>query len=257
MKFLEDAKEEGVLENHIYNADCLDIMKLIPDKSIDLVITSPPYNMRLRVRNGEYTEREWAEHFSKKYKNFHDALPIKEYQQFHTKVLKELLRISPIVFWNIQIVTGSKEAIFKIMGEFAEDITDIIVWDKGFGQPAMNPGVLNRGYEMIIVFEADKQNGRTFNKYYFNRGELQDIWRIKRSRDLDTSEHFAMFPESLVSKVLLNFSKRNDLIFDPFLGSGTTARVAKNLNRRFIGIEISPEYCKIAEDRLKQQVLNF
>src|SRR3990167_10191713 len=111
--------------NKIYNEDCLETMKRMPDNSIGCIITSPPYNMRLRIRNGEYTQREMGAHFSKKYTDFADALPMEEYYKLHSQVLKEMLRVSPIVFWNIQIVTGSKEGIFKIIGDFAKEITDI------------------------------------------------------------------------------------------------------------------------------------
>lgn len=65
--------------NKIYNENCLDTMAKMPDKFVDLVVTSPPYNMRTRIRNGQYTTREKSEHFSKKYKHFDDALPINDY----------------------------------------------------------------------------------------------------------------------------------------------------------------------------------
>ena len=237
--------------NKIINADCLEVRKEMPEKSVDLVFTSPPYNMRLRIRNGEYTEREFGAHFSKKYKEFGDALPMGVYYQFHSNCLREMLRVSPIVFWNIQIVTGSKEAVFKIIGDFNREITDIIVWDKGFGQPAMNNGVLNRGYELIIIFESERKNGRTFNQYYFNRGTMQDIWRDGRGGKGQIEGHTALFPETLVNRALLGWSKAGDTILDPFLGSGTTAVVASQLNRKFIGIEISKDYCAIAEERLR------
>jgi site-specific DNA-methyltransferase (adenine-specific)/modification methylase len=233
--------------------DCLEEMKKMPNKSVDCVITSPPYNMRLRIRNGEYTEREWAEHFSKKYDEFHDALPMKEYQEFHTRVIKELLRISPIVFWNISIVTGSKEALFKIIGEFAREITDIVVWDKGFGQPAMNNGVLNRGYELIVIFEAERKNGRTFNKYCFDRGTMPDIWRMGRGGKENEKNHAATFPCELAERIIIGWTKTDDVILDPFCGTGTTGVACKRLNRDFIGIEISPKYLEIAKTRIEKQ----
>lgn len=226
-------------------------MKTLPDKSVDCIITSPPYNMRLRIRNGQYTQREFGAHFSKKYKNFGDALPMEEYYYFHSSCIKEMLRISPIVFWNIQIVTGSKEAVFKIIGDFSRQITDVIVWDKGFGQPAINNGVLNRGYELIIVFEAERKNGRTFNKYYFDRGTLQDIWRLGRGGKGKIKSHTAVFPESLVKTILKNFTKEQDIVLDPFAGTGTTGVACVDTKRNFILIEKDPEYCKIAEERIK------
>jgi site-specific DNA-methyltransferase (adenine-specific) len=108
----------------------LKILPTIPDNSIDLIVTSPPYNMRTRVTNGKYTTRENSKHFSKKYKNFNDALSIDNYYHFHKKVINEMLRISKIIFYNIQIVTGSKEALFKIIGDFNINIKDLIIWIK-------------------------------------------------------------------------------------------------------------------------------
>ena len=108
----------------IYNEDCLKTLNKIKDNSIDCVITSPPYNMNLRIRNGKYCSRQIIKEFSTKYSNFNDNLPIDEYNKFHSKVLKELLRVSKVVFYNIQIVTGSKRSIFKMIGDFNEQLKD-------------------------------------------------------------------------------------------------------------------------------------
>jgi len=233
--------------NKIICGNCLEVMKDIPNDSIDLVITSPPYNMRTRIRNGEYTTREKSEHFSKKYRYFDDDLSIDDYYKFHKKVLNELLRISNLIFWNIQIVTGSKEAIFKLIGDFNKQIKDVVVWDKGFGQPAMHENVLNRATELIIIFERNG-TGRTFTKSYFDRGTMDDIWRINRGKS--NKEHNASYPVGLVNRILLGWSKESDIVLDPFIGIGTTAIACKKLNRNYIGIEISKEYCDIARKRI-------
>jgi len=242
-------KEENIT---IYNGDCLEVMKKLPDRSVNCIITSPPYNMRLRIRDGGYIEREYGEHFSRKYKYFEDAMSMNKYYEFHSDCLKQMLRISDIVFWIVQIVTGSKEALFNIIGEFNKYIRDIVIWDKGHGQPAMNKGVLNRGYEMVVILEKGPA-GRTFNRYYFKRGELQDVWKFKRDKVI--KGHGAIFPAGLVKKILENWTRAGDTILDPFLGSGTTLRACKDLGRKGIGIEISEEYCKIAVQRLSQEVL--
>lgn len=241
--------------NKVICGDCLEVMKQIPDKSIDLVVTSPPYNMRTRIRNGKYTTREQSEHFSKKYAYFDDALPVDNYYDFHYKALLEMFRVARMVFWNVQIVTGSKEAVFCFIGTFCRELKDIIVWDKGYGQPAMHEGVLNRATELILIFEVPPTAGRAFTRSYFDRGTVSDIWRINHGQGVDG--HRACFPNELVGKILQHWSIRNDVILDPFLGSGTTAVVAKKLGRKFIGIEISEDYCKIAKDRLRQVELEL
>ena len=122
----------------IYNKNCLDGLKEIQNDSFDLTITSPPYNMNLRIRNGQYCSRQVIEsEFSNKYKNFSDNLPIQDFYQFHYDVLYELIRVSNLVFYNISIVTGSKRAFFKLIGDFSMELKEIIVWDKGHGQPAI------------------------------------------------------------------------------------------------------------------------
>jgi site-specific DNA-methyltransferase (adenine-specific)/modification methylase len=224
-------------------------MKTLPDDSIDLTITSPPYNMRTRVRNGKYTTREKSEHFSKKYEHFDDALPINEFYEFHSKVLNELLRVSKIVCYNFQIVTGSKEAFFKMIGDFNKQIKDIIIWDKNTGQPAMHSNILNSCYEFILIMENDSIAGRHITNAKFKRGEMNNILRVKRGKKVHGS-HGAVFPEDLVKELILAFSNEYHTILDPFMGTGTTGVVAKQLNRKFIGIELTKEYLNIATARI-------
>jgi site-specific DNA-methyltransferase (adenine-specific)/modification methylase len=239
-------KESDVV---IYNLNCLEALKSFDDKSFDLVVTSPPYNMRTRVLNGKYTTRERTKHFCKKYAFFDDAIPINEFYDFHLNVLKELLRVSKVVCYNFQIVTGSKEAFLKIIGDFNRDIKDIIIWDKGSGQPAMHANVLNSCYEMILVMEDDKKLGRVIQNSKFKRGEMNNILRIGKGKKINEN-HGAIFPEELPHILINAFSNANDKILDPFMGSGTTGVICKRLGRKFTGIEISEEYCNIAIDRL-------
>ena len=124
--------------NKIYNEDCRKTLARMKDNSIDLVMTSPPYNMNLRIRNGKYCSRQIVKEISTKYDGFDDNLPIEDFFKLHSEILRELLRVSRIVFYNIQIVTGSKRAFFKMIGEFAEELKDIIYWDKEFA--VLHPG---------------------------------------------------------------------------------------------------------------------
>ena len=238
--------------NEIYVESCLDTMKRMPDGLVDVVITSPPYNMNLRISKGKYCSRQIVKEISTKYEDFADNMPIDEFYEFHKQVIKELLRVSNLVFYNIQIVTGSKRAFFQLIGDFAENLKEIIVWDKGHGQPAMKEQVLNRRTELLLVFETDYPISRQFRSATFERGTLDDIWLISRERRKSGVKHGATFPEKLVEVIVNNFSKEGDVVYDPFLGTGTTVVVASKLGRNYVGSEISKDYVEIAEKRLRE-----
>tara|TARA_R100001082_G_C4310738_1_gene136626 strand:- start:36 stop:782 length:747 start_codon:yes stop_codon:yes gene_type:complete len=235
--------------NTIYNENCLETIKKIPNDFVDIVVTSPPYNMNLRIRKKQYCSRQIVKEFSTKYENFDDNLPIKDYYKLHKTILSDLLRISPLIFYVIQIVTGSKRGIFQLIGDFHKELKEIIVWDKTHGQPAMQKQVLNRQSELILVFDKNNGISRQFSNATFERGSLNDVWRIPRNIS-SLSCHKATFPEELVKKILLNFTKENDIVYDPFLGTGTTAVVAKKLKRQYIGSEISKQYFDFAKKNL-------
>jgi len=235
----------------LIQGDCLEKMRDIPDGSVDLVVTSPPYNMRTRVRNGKYTTREKSEHFSKKYDNFDDAMSIDNYYMFHKSVINEMLRIAKTIIYNIQIVTGSKEAVFRLIGDFNKEIKDIIIWDKGHGQPSMHKGVINKATELLLVFDSTVSAGREISNHNFERGKLSDIWRIPRERSV-IKGHGAVFPTMLAEMAVVNFSKEQGIVLDPFMGSGTTGVACVNTGRDFIGIEQDAEYFKIAEHRIQE-----
>tara|TARA_B100002052_G_C15821095_1_gene570543 strand:- start:631 stop:1392 length:762 start_codon:yes stop_codon:yes gene_type:complete len=244
-------KKKKIELNVIYNETCLETLKRMEDQTVDCVITSPPYNMNLRIRNGKYCSRQIVKELSTKYDGFSDNLPIEEYYEFHSSVMRELLRVSKVIFYNIQIVTGSKRSIFKMIGEFNEFLKDIIVWDKGVAQPAMQKQVLNRRSELILVFETDYPISRQYRYANFDRGTLSDIWQIKRGKKKNKN-HGAVFPEELVEMIINNFTNKGEIIYDPFMGTGTTAIVAKRLGRKFIGSEIGNEYYKFSNERLGQ-----
>lgn len=235
--------------SEVLQGDCLELMRDIPDGSVDCVITSPPYNMNLRIRNGKYCSRQIVKEFSTKYVGFADNIPIDEYYDFHSRALAEMLRVSELVFYNIQIVTGSKRAFFRMIGDFSDNLKDIIVWDKVNAQPAMGAGILNRQSELLLVFDGRNAISRKFESAQFKRGTLSDVWRIKRGKKI-ANTHGAVFPVELVETILSNFTKEGDTIFDPFAGSGTTGVACQNLNRNFILIEQEPEYVEIIKRRL-------
>jgi len=242
----------NVLVNHIYHESCLETLQRMDDKSVGVVVTSPPYNMNLRIMKGKYQSRHDinSNDISTKYEGFTDNLPIDEYFKFHYQVLKELIRVSDLVFYNVQIVTGSKRAVFKLIGELSEFLKDIIVWDKKHGQPAMKEQVLNRRSELILVFDSNYAISRQFQtRGNFKRGTLDDVWEIGRDKKY-TGSHGAVFPQELVKKILTNFSEEGDVIYDPFMGTGTTGVAAQNLSWSYIGYDIDEDYVKFATQRL-------
>jgi site-specific DNA-methyltransferase (adenine-specific)/modification methylase len=159
------------------------------------------------------------------------------------------MRVSKIVFYNIQIVTGSKLAFFKMIGDKADKLKDIIVWDKTHGQPAMQANVLNRRTELILVFAKENAMSRKFSQSIFARGTLDDIWQISRGEKF-SKEHGASFPLELSNKIIHNFSNVDDIVYDPFTGTGTVAVSCLKSNRKYIGSEISLKYYNITNERI-------
>jgi site-specific DNA-methyltransferase (adenine-specific)/modification methylase len=231
--------------------DCLKKMKDIPDKSIDLVITSPPYNMNLRIRNGKHCSRQIVKELSTKYEGYDDNLTMQDYFDFNFNVISELLRVSDLVFYNVQFLTGNKSALFKLIGIFHDKIKEFIIWDKVNAQPAISNNVLNSRFEVILVFQNSHPESRKFDTAQFNRGTLQNLWQIKKGAKIDKS-HGAVFPEELIELIVKNFSLDGSSILDPFMGTGTVGVVCKKNNRQFTGIELLPKYLEIAKKRIEK-----
>lgn len=237
--------------NKIYNEDCLLTMQRMSDDFVQHCVTSPPYNYNLRIHTGKYTKRSTKE--KTKYDgSFRDALTMDEYYEWQKEVITEMIRVSSgLVFYNIQMLTGNKVAIMRLMGYFAEQIKEIIIWDKIFSEPAMSERVLNSEWEFIIVFDKNNAISRQFDIANFDRGTLANMLRIKKNSGNESSEiHTAVFPRPLPWKIINYFTNENDCIYDPFIGTGTTAMVCHELKRKFIGSEINKKYFDLAKKRI-------
>jgi modification methylase len=230
--------------NKIICGDVLDVMKVIPNESLDLVVTSPPYNLKNSTGNGMKDGRggKWSRAaLLNGYSHYNDCMPHEEYVEWQVKCLKEMFRVlknNGAIFYNHKwrVQNGLWQNRHDIVKYFP--VRQIIIW-KRKGGINFNPGYFLPTYEVIyLIAKPDFKLAPKANAF-------GDVWEFTQEMNND---HPAPFPESLIRRIISSANAK--LILDPFMGSGTTAKVAKDLNRNFIGIDISPEYCKRARSRL-------
>jgi len=222
--------------NTIVCGNCVEVMKTIPDNYIDLVVTSPPYNKK--GVGGKLVKKI-------KYDGNTDSMDEKKYQEWQVDVLNELYRVSKMVFYNHK-VRYEKEAIFPTqwIAKTKWKIWQEIVWNRSITGNIRGWRCWNID-ERIYWLVKDKPS-----ELNTKLAQYTSIWNIRP--EIKRRNHPAPFPQEIANRCLLLGSNGGDIILDPFLGSGTTAVACKMLKRNYIGIEISPEYCQIANDRLKQ-----
>ena len=245
-------KEYGKLD--LRNCDCMELMKEYPDNHFDLAITSPPYNMNLRVRDGKYCSRQvGVGELSDKYNNYSDNMPLDEYYQFSVNVISELIRISKLVFWNVQIVTGNKPAVYKYVGFFADHLKESIIWDKCNAEPSISNGCLNSEFEHIFVFAKGKEAiTRSFSQAQYKRGARSNVWRIRKNKG-SSMNHKAAYPIELPKTILRDFGKPGQKVIDPFLGTGTTAIACHYAGFDLTGSELDEDYYNAMMDRIERE----
>lgn len=241
-------KKMNFMENYVLiNNDCREVLYKYPDNYFDGVITSPPYNMNLRVSNGRYHSRQITKELSTKYEGFDDNMGLVDLFEFNKDLIEDCMRVSRLVFYNVQLLTGNRPAFLKLLGHFCHQVKDIIVWDKLNSQPAIGQNIMNSRFELIIIFSKDRGWTRTIEGSAFGRGTLDNLWQIKKQRSVIKS-HGAVFPEELVEKIIKEFSLSS--VLDPMMGTGTTGVVARKLNVPFVGIEKMKSYYNVANNRI-------
>jgi len=245
-------------ENKIILGDCLEVMRQIPDNSVDMTFADPPFNLK------------------KKYNHYEDTKEKEEYLEWCKKWIGEMVRITKpsgsIFVHNIP----------RWLTYFAEYLNKIayfrhwISWDSG-GAP-MGKTLLPNHYG--ILYYTKSKSYKEFKFYdiryphprcrvckellkdYGGKKDqahgfgplLSDIWsdihRIRHKKRRD--EHPCQLPVPLLERLILMTTDEGDIVLDPFIGTGTTAVAAKRLGRKYIGIDIDPQYVKISEKNLKQ-----
>ena len=239
----------------LFNEDCLETMNRLIKEGVNVrvIITSPPYNLALKIQGNKYVSR-WESsysnkgHLTNKYSYYNDDLPIDVYESKQEEFLRTALKLSDYVFYNIQMVTGNKIPLLHLLGKFAENVKDIIIWNKINSEPAINKGCLNSQYEFIICLSNIRPKCRTFDNAEFQRGTETNVWNIKRERNKNIK---AGFPSALIKRIVADFTKEGELVMDPFMGSGTAGSVCKEMGRDFIGCEIDSSMFDVAKKRIE------
>ena len=202
--------------NQVIQGDCLEVMKQIPDKSIDLVVTDPPYGVDLQYETYQDTEENWF--------------------KLMDKFIPEARRIANmVIFPSCQIK--------RLDWYYKNHKPDwLIAWYKG--SPGHVSYVGFNSWEPHLVYGKNK--GIMMHDYFqaTNNEKMNGRW-----------QHPCPKPIKWANWLIGKSTKEDMIILDPFAGSGTTLVVAKQLKRRYIGIEIEPKYVEIAKQRLKQDIL--
>lgn len=238
--------------NQIYNMDCVEGLKKIDDNSIDLIVTSPPYNVGID------------------YDTWQDNMPWKDYLVWCKEWLTECYRVlkpdgricinhyiafaSPFEedcqfplmdFRTIQQEIGFK--VHKLAVWPDRSMKKLTAWGSWLSASAPN---IQTPYEGILISYKNQwkkidKGESTISRDLFIEG-VSGIWNLGTTKGLTK----ANFPERLPEMCIELLTYKGDTVLDPFMGSGTTAKVAQNTDRNFIGFEISPNYFEIANDRL-------
>lgn len=216
--------------NTIYNEDCLETMKRMPDNFVDLIVTDPPYSTPTITSFGRTKVLNLAD------------LSI---QEFYFRSIKD--EFERILKPNGRVFVFCDDKYYPILFAvfYGWQNKNLIIWDKGrigMGNP------FRKQHE--LVFYANRES----YSYHKSEGTTHYPTILKFSHDSD-KRHGAQKPLKLVQSLIKGFSLPGEVVFDPFAGSGTTLLAAKSLNRKFLGVELSKEYCEIAEQRLRQEVL--
>jgi site-specific DNA-methyltransferase (adenine-specific) len=220
-------------------------MEKMPDSSVDLIVTSPPYNLLNSTGNGmkDGFGGKWENaRLSEGYESHADALPHHEYVKWQRKCLASMMRLlrdDGAIFYNHKwrVQDGLLQDRSDIVKGFP--VRQIIVWQRD-GGINFNSGYFLPTYEVIYMICKPEF------KLAPRANAVGDVWRISQETD---NPHPAPFPLELAKRCIE--STRAELILDPFLGSGTTAIAAELCGRSWIGMEISQEYSKLANERIK------
>ena len=244
--------------NKIINGDSLKELKKIPNESFDLIFADPPYNLQLKkeLNRPDASKVDAVNDQWDKFENF------KSYDEFTTKWLFECKRIlkKDGTIW----VIGSYHNIFRV-GSKIQDlgfwILNDVIWNKNNPMPNFKGTRFTNAHETIILAAKSEKSKYIFNyqslKCLNDDLQMRSTWNLPICNGNESLKHngkkvhSTQKPESLLHRIILAASNKNNLVLDPFLGSGTTAVVSKKLGRNYHGIEKEKKYFEAASKRIK------
>lgn len=227
--------------NKVYNLDCLTFMKSVPTGYFDYIFTSPPYNIKKQIGSDNL------------YKVYGDDLTPDEYLEWLSAIIDEGLRITKKHFFmNIQMLGNNKTVVLRLFGKYAFRIKDRMIWKKKIVAPHIQEGIMNSGFEDIIIFSNDEPHKKKFYDANWKQGTFSNVIEgINASQNQHSSLNKATFPLYLPRTVIQKFGKKKDIWYDPFNGTGTTFHACELEDRYFVGTELDPEQCVVSEDRVE------
>ena len=233
--------------DRIYNEDCLETMARIPDNSIDLIVTSPPYNKGFYANKNAKQSKVWNTLNGRKiaYDSFSDDMFPWDYENWQKAVISECIRIlkpSGSLFYN------HKDIIYKgliVPPKWVYDfkVRQQIIWDRQ-SSCMIDPHYFMPANEWIYWIVKDEK------KVFFDKEKSSfrtNIWRM----NVDKNPHPAPFPLLMVRNIVSCACPEAGVVYDPFMGSGTTALASIKLGRHYIGSEISEKYVQMANEKIK------
>ena len=254
--------------NKIWNADCIEAMADVMDEhSVDIVLTSPPYNT---ARNGcDFFNDTKKRRYTTRYVDFNDYRTSEEYSDWTIKVFNgfdRVLKKNGVVLYNISYGVHTHESFWNLIADIQNNtaftVADCIIWKKKCAVPnCASPNKLTRICEFVFVFcRKDEYNSFTANKKVVslskgtNQKNYENVMNFVEAKNNDGKNdlHKATYSTELCEKLLSIYGKEGMLVFDPFMGTGTTALAAIKLGMDYVGCEIFTQYYDMCEKRIKE-----
>ena len=245
--------------NKIENGDSIEILKRIPDKSFDLVFADPPYNMQI----GEKLTRPDDSKVDGVNDKWDQFSSFEHYDKFSKSWLKECKRI--LKDSGSMWVIGTYHNIFRLgyhMQNLNYWILNDVIWRKNNPMPNFKGTRFTNAHETLIWASKNKKSRYTFNyqslKCLNDDLQMRSDWILpicngkERLKKDGKKIHSTQKPEALLHRIILATTNKGDSIFDPFLGTGTTAVVAKKLGRKYFGVEKDKKYFQAAKQRIDE-----